>query len=957
VNVGVLATVYGITLMGGLWPFGSDNRPEDTQATIGSLAAHEIDLQTTPVVPGGAAAARDQYREFLAISKDNPALQREAMRRLGDLNLAAGEDEEIELGPEAAAGYYAEAVQLYTALLAANPDHPDTDKILYQLARAYETIGAADKALDILDRLVAGYADSRFFDEAQFRRGEILFVRKDFPASAVAYAAVVASGASSTYYQQSLYKHGWAMFKRSRYEASLNSFMTLLDVRLGDAADAGAALQAMSRAERELLDDAFRVLAISLAYLDGHTSLNGLLDQWGLDRRGAELRGPDERAPAGRGDPAYVGLLYAALGDLYLDQERYQDAANTYAAFVARMPTDARAPAMQVRVIEALTLAKFPSLVLEAKRDYIDLYGLHSAFWAGRMVADWSGVVDQLKMHLTDLASYDHAQAQADDNAAAYARAADWYHRFIAYFPDDPDSAARNYLLADIWFELERYGQANTEYLRTAYDYGPHEQAAAAGFAALLSAEHHAEMLEGAALVVWHTQSLDNALRFARTFPGHEQAASVLTHAAEEFFRSGATERAIEVAGRVVTLQPPASMQLERTAWTVIAHANFDLARFAPAERAYERLLLMPLAAGIERSDYAERVAATVYRQAEQAQAAGDVDLAVAQFLRVAMVQPTSPFVANALYDAGTLLLANQRWGEAVDVLERFRAAFPAHRFNDDVTQKLAVAYQSSGQHGRAAAEYERVASFADADPELHREALWQAADLYELQGSRADQRRVYAQIVARFPTPFGESLEAQYKLANLARESNDWADRQQWLAAIVAADAGAGAARSARSRTLAAQARLELAAPARDAFRTVKLTIPLKSSLKLKKARMEAALAAYGQAADYGIAAVTTAASFEIADLYYVLSQDLMNSERPKELSADELEQYDILLEEQAFPFEEQAIDIFKSNASRASDGVYDEWVKKSFARLAELLPFRYAKSERSERFVAALD
>ncbi len=172
-----------------------------------------------------------------------------------------------------------------------------------------------------------------------------------------------------------------------------------------------------------------------------------------------------------------------------------------------------------------------------------------------------------------------------------------------------------------------------------------------------------------------------------------------------------------------------------------------------------------------------------------------------------------------------------------------------------------------------------------------------------------------------------------------------------------MAEDAAAGAARSARSQTLAAQARLELAAPKRDAFLAVKLTIPLKETLALKKQRMEAALEAYGQAADYGIASVTTAATYEIADLYYRLSQDLLNSERPAELNAQELDQYEILLEEQAFPFEEQAIDIFQSNAARARDGIYDEWVRGSFARLAELLPARYAKTERSESIVAALD
>ena len=81
------------------------------------------------------------------------------------------------------------------------------------------------------------------------------------------------------------------------------------------------------------------------------------------------------------------------------------------------------------------------------------------------------------------------------------------------------------------------------------------------------------------------------------------------------------------------------------------------------------------------------------------------------------------------------------------------------------------------------------------------------------------------------------------------------------------------------------------------------------------------------------------------------------MASQRPAELSAEELEQYDILLEEQAFPFEEQAIELFEANAARTRDGIYDASVRRSFTRLAALMPARYAKPERSENLVASLD
>jgi hypothetical protein len=61
-------------------------------------------------------------------------------------------------------------------------------------------------------------------------------------------------------------------------------------------------------------------------------------------------------------------------------------------------------------------------------------------------------------------------------------------------------------------------------------------------------------------------------------------------------------------------------------------------------------------------------------------------------------------------------------------------------------------------------------------------------------------------------------------------------------------------------------------------------------------------------------------------------------------------------LLEEQTFPFEEKAIELYQANTARTANGVYDEWVRQSFAALANLMPARYAKTERSENVVMAL-
>ena len=157
-------------------------------------------------------------------------------------------------------------------------------------------------------------------------------------------------------------------------------------------------------------------------------------------------------------------------------------------------------------------------------------------------------------------------------------------------------------------------------------------------------------------------------------------------------------------------------------------------------------------------------------------------------------------------------------------------------------------------------------------------------------------------------------------------------------------------------SSALAARATLTLAIPLRDEFLRIKLVAPLKKSLAEKRQALEAALKAYTQAADYQVAEVTTAATYESAELYRQLGKDLLTSQRPKNLSKDELEQYDVLLEEQAFPFEEKAIKLHEVNAARAKDGTYDEWVQKSFAALAQLNPGRYGKVEVGEQLVESI-
>ncbi len=578
-------------------------------------------------------------------------------------------------------------------------------------------------------------------------------------------------------------------------------------------------------------------------------------------------------------------------------------------------------------------------------------------FWVFNPPEQHPAVVARLKSNLTDLAQYYHAEAQEDGERSDYQEAARWYRKFLAYFPDEPDSARTNFLLAEILYESEDYAAAMVEYERTAYEYPRHEQSAEAGYAALLSYRRHEERLTGDTATAWHQDYLDSGLRFADAYPEHPESGAVLTTVAEDLFGQNQFDLAIAVAQNAVGREPPIDAPLARTAWTVIAHSFFDLGRYSDAESAYYQLRpLTPVDEPDAQREINDRIASSIYKQGEASRSAGDLEGAVAHFLRVGSAVPSSGIRETAEYDAAAALISLGAFERATGVLEAFRREFPDSGYAGDVTQKLAVTYQESGRSAAAAGEFERIAAAPDASDDVRRDALWKAAELYETSGDSGLEEQVLLRIVSRFPSPLSESIEARHRLLLLAEARGDDNARRQRLEELVRADATAGTERSDRTRYLAARASLELAEPLRERFEAARFTQPLDASLKRKKTLMEELVEAYGEAADYGIAEVTTAATFRLGQVYQTFGRDLMDSERPADLDELALEQYDLLLEEQAFPFEEQAIELFQANTVRAADGVYDEWVKRSFDALSTLLPARYAKLERSEDVVTAL-
>jgi TolA-binding protein len=924
-------SVGALVIMAGLWPFAQ--APEPVTATVGD-AGPLLSEASAPPPPADPVAAADAYAAFLVSpAAADPAMRVTAMRRLADLRLEAAEIALMEgRSPQADLD---QAISLYRSLLDdpamqdAGPEWQDHWR--YQLARAEAMGGRDDAAEAVLDTLVAARPDSPLAPEAWFRIGEARFLARDWVAAERAYQATLALESDGPFSEQARYKLGWTLFKQSLHEQSFVFFGQVIDARL-----ATTPLEALDRAGRELVDDSFRAMAIGFSALDGFASV----DAW-LDGRGTA-------------DPAWAWLSYVRLGELYIEQERWTDAAAAFSAGAQRAPLDARAPVLQARAIDALEEGGFASEALAAMAAFAEQFSTQGTWWQGRDPAGQEAVRERLKLSLDTLAAHHHAAFQAGTGSAA--TAAGWYRRWLQEFPAAPEAAERHFLLAELYYGDGALHEAAEAYHAAAYAYDPHPQAAEAGYAAVVARRDLAALTPddpAAELAL-----VEAALLFSDGFPADARAAEVELEAAERLMQLGQLEAARAAAARVLQRAdaPPGPRAAARL---VSGHAAFDMQDYAAAEQDYlawqaDTATTTPdeaLAASV-----AERIAASIYRQAQAAADAGELDLAVGHFERIAAAVPASPVAATGQHDAAALLFGAGAWARAATAYEAFLAGWPRHALPTEAQVSLAAALVELGDATRAAPALAAVSNLAGESEDVRRAALWQAAELYAESGDDARAEQTLRDYLQRFPAPADAALEARHRLAELAGRRNDVPERRRWLESIIEVHAAAGADATPRSRTLAAAAALEIAMPAVERFNAAMLVPPLQRSVPEKAKRMRAALDALGAAAEYGVAEVTTESAFRMGELYRGMATALLESARPDGLDAEALDQYEMLLEEQAFPFEEDAIAIHEANAARAREGLYDRWVVASFEVLAAMVPARWNRQETGERVVELL-
>lgn len=842
----------------------------------------------------------------------------------------------------------------------------------------------------------------------------------------------------NSFYTISAYMLGWSHFKLDQYNDSMQGFATMLDASLLKNEDvdnqqvAGLALDniTLPKGELRLVKDALRMMALTFSYQGNATAIAEFFDDFGA--REYEHLIYDELAQQHLDDDRYQDSASVLLSFA----ERYPTHTRAVEYFIRHIDAyvlgefPSRVLTGKQAFVEAYSLGFGIVDSLESG------LGQQAAPYLREYIRQLAQTEHSIAQNINKvlLARENASQNQQGDGVAAgfsaqniseaqgrswqkaskrelqalsqqaFNKAKEYYQNFIRSFAPDSEVALMRYYLAEALLALGENEQAIAAFEAYAY-------LDAISATAESSAKYQVELppfAEGAyaALVIyqqWADAQVNNALlnvsskntrehntplsawqqsqaNFAMNFAADARSANVVRRLMQDLFEQQNYQPAQSWASWLLARAGDmpngggVNADMQQSANLVMAHSYFAMQMYAQAEQEYRALMRKTATNDPLRSELSDRLAASLYKQAEYILTSNRLDTASLQanavktkaqltpeqlaqlntglnLLQKVLVEvPNSQFRLAAQYDSAVYYMLLEQWTKAIATFTDFKTRYPEHELSKGIPQQLLYAYQQSEQWPKAA---NILLALHNKDPKSEdgRLALFQAAEYFEKAGDRSKSLDTFRRYAHQYPNPLAQANEARYQLSEFYLASGEDSKRRFWLKKIINAQNKLIASKTEqvtpRSAYLASFSAMVFARDADTAYTRIKLGQPLNKSLANKQRALKHAIAQYEQVIGFGSADYVTQASFHLANLYTTLAGDLMQSARPEGLSQLELSQYEILLEEQAYPFEETAISMHEKNIARVQSGLFDDWIKASFEALKTSMPGRYNKPE----------
>ncbi len=810
------------------------------------------------------------------------------------------------------------ALPLYEDLVASHPDFPHLDAALYHVGvlRADE---GDPRGIDALHRLLADYPQSKFRQESQLRVADFHFDGGRLEEAASFYE-LAAAGEDAGLSVIALYKLGWSHFRKDRFTEAAGAFARGLDLyEAGAQAEGGADLRG------ESLD----YLIHSLARAGGGETAATFFD--------------------GLGPRSYSSSALLGVSALLRRFSLFGPAVETDMAWLERFGSSPEALSVAANVVETYELWERPGTARKMRLQFAETFQPGSDWYRS---ADSDSLRDEANRFSRDayykVALFHHHRARTDETGTEdWERALQLYDRMLALWPNDAESARLHYNMGEA---AQKSGKPQRAYAA----FGVAAQAEDRTFS------RDAAWQQVAVLDTWYesekSDSLANALvtqidRYLSADPFELRGPDLTWRQAGVAFAHGWDELAIEKCSLMAQRYPRDRRAAE--ALTMRGDAYYRGQSYGDAATAYEEAARF-VEASSDSTELRDRLYALVphcaYLHGESVHESGETHAAAQIFERVATRWPEFEESENALYRAGTAYAEEDRSLDAVRCFEELIRTYPDGVYRRDAYLALAAVYEDDDRLLDSARVLERFHDDFRDDAESG-PALLQAVELWrkggdEYQAARTERRYidnhpedtetaavVYHREAGRELERLGEFAPISTLLdesSDAGAESNAKSDLQRYLHLAKEHPEYADAALMARVDFLVAD-------ETHRGYDSVRLTQPLKASLAQKKELLEQVIAEYKQSVSHGVSPWSQAATYRIGQCLISFGDRLLESERPADLSMDDRQAYDEVLEEQAWEFYGQGEDVWSQLLTQIDPALEDEggWIERTRSSL----------------------
>ena len=854
---------------------------------------------------------------------------------------------------------HAQALGLYRKMLEEDTDFPHLDAVLFNAGMLLADAGDPG-ASEFFARLLAEHPGSPYVQEASLRLGD-LRVDGQRPDEGVANYERAAGGNDPSLRAIALYKTGWAHYNADRFDAAARAFRGVMDLYASEAK-----LQLQTDIEHE----AEQYFVYSLAAAGGADAFV-------------------REFPAGDAERPYERRVLRAMGQHFRRYGELTKAAAADELYLDRWPGDPAALDVAGRLAETERRAERPDQERATRLKWADRFA-PGGDWAQAQSSDsLRGAGEAFARDAWRSEAFEHHRdARSKGSRAEWQQALQYYETLLARWPGD--SAASTYELhaGEACAELGEYA-ASLRHYRAAAATGTDSVASRAAWqvvavtdrwydstrAPALTGATGAPALAGASGAgVAKSAPRLGADSLARAFvreadaflardPKHPQAADLVWRECQLALAHGWNDDAQAALARFARGFP--GDKRAPLAASERAEAFFRGGDFAAASDAFEEALSIAKRAGADtlarRAERALPVCA--YRRAEAAVTADSTQYArhAELFEDVAHRWPDYEHAPLAQYRAGLAWLDAGQTEKGVHAFQLLGERWPANVLAREASLKSAQAWEAAGEKERASAAYVEFAQKFSKDDSAD-EAWLKAADLADSsgQGEHADNLR--KEYLKRWPNDRESALEILEKLAH--QELGAVSPERPLASLLAAPKAGKSASVKAAaappsylaqylklaaqkpalaSKPLLAEVRFQFAEEAWRRYDAFRLTQPLPKSIAAKQKLLDSVLVRYKRTVDLGVPEWSHAAGFRIGQALAGFGSALESSERPADLTGDDLKAYENVLIEQSMTFHERGETVWSDLLQQSQGSVADAWVTRTRQALWSRLGDRF--------------